>query len=171
MASFLDTTPLTPQSSHYSSNSPLSHVSTSPEPYPSDLDSVQLAPSMHHHVTSPLSSPPTSVCSTAEMAAYQQHGGGIVLAQGHANTNDLDIVHSLDLITGSGNSTLNGAVDAGYHSISQTTSSASSCSASPVHDSYGQYEFELLQLMSNPDDLLADPKILLHPTAALTPIH
>lgn len=164
MASFLDTTPLTPQSSHYSSSSPLSHVSTSPEPYPSELDSISLAPSIHHHVGSPSSNPPTSVCSTA---AYQQHNGGIVLAQGHVN--DLDIVHSLELITGNGSTTVSatGAVSDTYHS----TSSASSCSASPVHDSYGQYEFELLQLMSNPDDLLADPKVLLHPTAAPTPIH
>lgn len=171
MASFLDATPLTPQSSHYSSSSPLSHVS-SPEPYPSELD--PLPPhSLPHHVTSSSSATPTSVCSSADMVTYQQHGG-MVLAQGHVN--DLDIVHSLELITGTGTPNTAAVDTTGYHCmsptvISQTPSSASSCSASPLHNSYDQYEFELLQLMSNPDDLLADPKVLLHPTAAPTPIH
>lgn len=206
------TTPLTPQSSHYSGGSPLSHVSmsASPEPpfFPVSSGGDQLDPSsslpphsIHHHmVTSNTSStvtPSTSICSPVGLYQHTHHhhhplSTELVLAQGHASgtstiSSDLDIVRSLELITGgttghiSTSSAMTTSVDSSVYNSSSPCqpghtpppSAGSSCSTSPIHiNSYDQYEFELLQLMSNPDDLLADPKMLLHPpSAAPTPIH
>ena len=203
----LDSTPLTPQSSHYSSSSPLSHVSmsASPEPpffsagseqldlSPSSLPHLPPHSSLHHHTISVIGGSPAHSPPNMSPAYHYHHlETGVVLAQGHAGgatSSDLDIVRSLELIAGAPHSAANSGAHTSttntmatepYHAlssmsppvISHAPSSASSCSTSPVHvSSFDQYEFELLQLMSNPDDLLADPKILLHSSPAPTPIH
>ena len=179
----LDSTPLTPQSSHYSGSSPLSHVSMSASPEPplfphgSQPSLPPHASVLHCSIASPaLTTTPTSVCSSAHLPTYHNHmGTTIVLAQGHSGSNDLDIVRSLDLIGGAHHMMTESYY--AHPSLSPPSvppghaSSDSSCSGSPVRvPSFDQYEFELLQLMSNPDDLLADPKIL-HSSPAPTPIH
>ena len=157
---FLDSTPLTPQSSNYSSSSPFSHVSMpSPEPFPAEFDKLS-----HSTSVSPSGSPVNF--NNGDTSKYDGPP-----APTQASASGLDIVHSLELISGPGHS--NVPVDASYVTMSplEHITPTSTCSTPPTHNSYAHYEYELLQLMSNPDDLLTDPKSLLHTSAPPTQIH
>ena len=133
----------------------------SPEPVLTELDKLS-------HSTS--SSPSTSGSPTD----FSKNNYGCFLPSiGPAvSASALDIVHSLELISGADHAV---SADVSYTNMSlldhMTTSSACSAPATLGTYTHGQYEYELLELMSNPDDLLTDPKSLLATSVQPTPIH
>ena len=157
---FFDNTPLTPQSSHFSSSSPLSHSSLqSPEPS-AELEITQ-----------------QSSCRSPDSGMYPRAAADTPSASSPSGNCSLDIAASLELVA---EGTATALPPSTYDYIQQDSTVASPfsncCSPQiPSHNgthpytTYSQYEFDLLQLMSSPDDLLVDS--LMQNPAPTTPIH
>lgn len=174
LPSFLESSPLTPQSSYYSSNSPQSHSSLqSPEP---GCEAEQCS---SNHFDGSSSAMASSPISPNNLPGYE------------ASSDDpcaLDIAASLELITDSRASVIpsNSHYSGAYSYAPLPNSSFPLCTPEFTHQGFSAYspqaEFELLQMMPNPDDLLVDPfcpasskdvKPLINsnPMTPLTPIH
>lgn len=159
---FFDNTPLTPQSSHFSSSSPLSHSSLqSPEPS-AELEITQQQ----------------SSCRSPDSGMYPRTAADTQSASSPSDNCGLDIAASLELVA---EGTCATAIPPSTYDYIQQDSTVASpfsncCSPQiPSHNgthpytAYSQYEFDLLQLMSSPDDLLVDS--LMQNPASTTPIH
>ena len=171
ITSFLENTPLTPQSSYHSTSSPLSHCSLhSPEPS-SDLEFGSLRScSPHGSPVNPLSSVSSGIFTSSAASTHSCPTPN----NEHATALE-DIAASLDLVTEvcGPNIPISGASPSAYDFMSDVGSpyhhacgpQALPPSTPGSHHLYGQqhassyphYDFELLHLMSNPDDLLTDP--------------
>ena len=134
----------------------------SPEPVLTELDKFS-------HSSS--SSPSTSVSPTD--FSKNKYGCFLPPISAAASASPLDIVHSLELISGADHGNVSADVSYANMSLLDHITTSSACSAPATLGTYthGQYEYELLELMSNPDELLTDPKSLLATSAQLTPIH
>lgn len=150
-----DHAPLTPQSSQYSSNSPLSHCSLqSPEPS-SDTEFGSLGS--------------TSPCSSIDMTQSFSTGIPATSTMDRCPTEvcALDIAASLELVAEGCTPPLPATTNsAGYDFITQVSTGACPfyqfLPQMPNGGDQGyvacpQYEFELLQMIPDPDELLANP--------------
>lgn len=172
ISSFLENTPLTPQSSYHSTSSPLSHSSIhSPEPS-SDLEFGSLnSCSPHGSPAIPISSVNSGIFTSSATPIHSS----CPTPDEHATALD-DITASLGLVTEVyvPNIPISGASPSAYDLIMPDVSSpyhacgpqGMTLSTPGSHHLYGQpqhgssyphYDFELHHLMSNPDDLLTDP--------------
>ena len=171
----MDTSPkaLTPQSSHYSTSSPLSHQSplTSPEP---SFDEMYSGPQGSIPTGSPQTGDLPSVMDGHGMYPTSSHQASVsnsACTSPLSHNINLGIAASLELIERVDPSM--GA--SGYEYVRQASSHSAATSPyadgypqlghhhtpPPTYSSgagnYNQYDFELLRLMSDPDDLLVDP--------------
>ena len=185
ISTFFDGSPLTPQSSYYSSNSPLSHASLQ-SPEPSCYDSSD------QYLTG--GSSPVNLYNASPIAKVSSPTSPDHLPACDTSAEDkcaLDIAASLELIAENTASSVpisghyNGAY--GYNPIQN--SPFPHCAPEFRHVGFTPFspraDFELFQAIPNPDDLLVDPfcpaaskdvKPIIHsspvtPLTPLTPIH
>ena len=169
--------PLTPQSSIYSSNSPLSHASIhSPESaaVTPDLDMARpLSQGSMHNV----SSPQIGDVAHTPMLAYSSTSSSNCTSplQHNSAPTSLDIAASLDLVDGANSNpatgfmhdynmispiypgTNTGNMDVAFpmnHAYLPVANPIGASYSPATNSDYSQYDFELHQLMSDPSELL-----------------
>ena len=169
---FPETSPLTPQSSYYSSSSPLSHTSLhSPESTCYDIDQCS-------------TDSPINQCGTPSVGVPNSPAHIEACTSAIVDECTLDIAASLELIA-EASSTATTPLGHYHSAYSYSPLHSSPFPRCATHSGYNGYtpheDYELPQIMPNPDDLLVDPfgsasakdiKPLIHsnPLTPLTPI-